>query len=125
MSSVCLPRSLSLENGGVSKNHSLCTGKWTKASRKLSQAFLRTPFTEMCRSIRRKQDYMIFILRTVRRWYLSRGTLCPSTMGTSIKVKKIPISVGFALRRFFSVASHHHVRESVGIFDVGHMVQSK
>lgn len=24
-----------------------------------------------------------------------------------------------------AVASHHHVRESVGLFDVGHMVQSK
>ncbi len=24
-----------------------------------------------------------------------------------------------------AVASHHHVRQSIGLFDVGHMVQSK
>lgn len=46
-------------------------------------------------------------------------------MGMSVKVRFKTLSSFPKLNVFFAVVSHNHVRSSAGLFDVGHMVQSK
>ena len=59
------------------------------------------------------------------------GYSMPLSYG-SVGAGKLPRCVYYSrlcacltLRSFFQVASHHHVRSKVGLFDVGHMVQTK
>jgi len=71
------------------------------------------------------------MLRMVPRWSRSPGTLCLCHMEVWGLVSYLnvlvvsPTHVYLTLRSPFQVASHHHIRNKVGLFDVGHMVQTK
>ena len=75
---------------------------------------------------------MIFILRMALRWSRSLGIpcLCHTEMWEPVsRFYALSVSPTRVLKAaflfFFQVASHHHVRKEVGLFDVGHMVQTK
>lgn len=79
---------------------------------------------------------MIFMSRMVRRWYRSPDTPCRYRTEQWAKVRTGTLK-GSQDQRYSQdtgtddfdhvclVDSHNHVRERAGLFDVGHMVQSK
>lgn len=73
-----------------------------------------------------EQGCMISTSRMTRRWCHSRASPCRSPMARSAQVRTLTTSsISCQLSGSSAVASHHHVRNSAGLFDVGHMVQSK
>ena len=68
---------------------------------------------------------MTFMSNAALRWYHLQDIQCLWLMGTLVKVVCMENSAGTHLLNYALVASHNHVRNSIGLFDVGHMVQSK
>ena len=61
----------------------------------------------------------------VRRWSRLRAITCRWYMGMSAKARIPLLGSSNEGSDAFTVASHQHVRQSAGLFDVGHMVQSQ
>lgn len=76
-----------------------------------------------------RRVYMTSMLKTARRWLSSRGTRCHWRMETLAQVRTLFCNprchFNSESKKWKIVASHKQVRSSVGLFDVGHMVQSK
>jgi hypothetical protein len=67
---------------------------------------------------------LISMSSTVQRWFRLRVIICPWCMATSARVHFSALTFSDVTDRY-AVASHQHVRQSAGLFDVGHMLQSK
>jgi len=68
---------------------------------------------------------MIFTSKMVQRWFHLQDIICPYCMATPARVPLFILSKVSTIPDGSAVASHQHVRQSAGLFDVGHMVQSK
>lgn len=68
---------------------------------------------------------MISMLKTMQKWFPLQGIPCRWLMETWVKVSFVFWETEEISKPFHVVASHSLVRGSVGLFDVGHMVQSK
>jgi glycine cleavage system aminomethyltransferase T len=75
--------------------------------------------------LREKHHCMIFIFNMVQRWSRLRAIACRRYMGMSAKVRISSLRDSNEVSDASTVASHQNVRQSAGLFDVGHMVQSQ